>query len=174
MERSGAFLHDVLAFLDAGGPVLYALAGLTFLMWVLVFDRLWYLRVVLPHEVARLASAGWTHGERRPWHLRQLRGAQLARLDMRARHHLALIRVCVVLCPLLGLLGTVTGMMVVFDVLASGSGDSRSLVDGVARATIPTMAGMVAAVSGLFASAWVARMAHRALVLAADRLGTGA
>ena len=50
------------------------------------------------------------------------------------------------ICPLLGLLGTVTGMIQVFDVMAFlGSGNPRAMADGVSAATIPTMSGMVIA-----------------------------
>ncbi len=172
MELLAAALRELQAFLHAGGAVLYAVAALTFLLWALVFDRLWYLRAVLPHDVAATVAAWEARGERRSWNARQVRRTLLARLDVRVQRNLALIRACVSLCPLLGLLGTVTGMLLVFEALALGAGDARSLADGVARATIPTMAGMVAAISGVFASAWVARVARRELALAADRLTT--
>jgi len=65
------------------------------------------------------------------------------------------------LCPLMGLLGTVTGMIEVFEVMAiSGSGNPRSLAAGVSKATIPTMAGMVVALSGLFLNTWLQRKAQ--------------
>jgi biopolymer transport protein ExbB len=52
---------------------------------------------------------------------------------------------------MLGLLGTVYGMIEVFDVLAvMGSGNPRAMSTGVAKATIPTMAGMTVALSGLY------------------------
>ena len=54
---------------------------------------------------------------------------------------------------MLGLLGTVTGMIEVFDVMAiSGSGNARGMAGGVSQATLPTMAGMVAALSGMIFS----------------------
>lgn len=162
--------HELSVFLRSGGPVLYAVGALTFLMWTLVFDRLWYLRFVLPQDLAATVAAWERRSDRRSWQARQLRRALLARLDARIRRHLQLIRACVMLCPLLGLLGTVTGMIVVFDVLAVDGSNMRSLADGIARATIPTMAGMIAAISGLFASAWLARVVRRELVLAEDRL----
>ena len=63
---------------------------------------------------------------------------------------------------LLGLMGTVTGMIEVFDVLAlSGTGNARSMAAGVSRATIPTMAGMVGALSGVFAATLLSRTAKR-------------
>lgn len=64
--------------------------------------------------------------------------------------------------PLLGLLGTVTGMIAVFDVMTySGSGSARAMASGVSMATVPTMAGMVAALSGVYFGTW---LEHRALV----------
>ena len=59
---------------------------------------------------------------------------------------LTLLKIISAVAPLMGLLGTVTGMIDVFNVLAvSGGGDVRAMAGGVSRATIPTMAGMVAA-----------------------------
>ena len=53
-------------------------------------------------------------------------------------------------------------MIEVFDVMAiSGSGNARSMASGVSKATIPTMAGMVGALSGVFASTWLARTAKK-------------
>jgi biopolymer transport protein ExbB len=75
-----------------------------------------------------------------------------------------MIKTLVALCPLLGLVGTVTGMIEVFDVMAlSGTGNARSMAAGVSRATIPTMAGMVGALSGVFAAALLSRAANRAV-----------
>jgi biopolymer transport protein ExbB len=55
-------------------------------------------------------------------------------------------------------MGTVTGMIEVFDVMAvSGGGNARSMAAGVSKATIPTMAGMVGALSGVFAATWLTR-----------------
>ena len=70
---------------------------------------------------------------------------------MFANQYLQIIKTMVALCPLLGLMGTVTGMIEVFDVMAfSRSGNARSMASGVSKATIPTMAGMVGALSVVF------------------------
>jgi biopolymer transport protein ExbB len=64
-----------------------------------------------------------------------------------------LIKTLVAMCPLIGLLGTVTGMISVFEVMAvTGTGNPRLMAGGISMATIPTMAGMVAALSGVFFS----------------------
>ena len=75
------------------------------------------------------------------------------------------------LCPLLGLLGTVTGMIEVFEVMAiSGSGNPRSMASGVSMATVPTMAGMVAALSGVAMTAYLETKARREREFIADEL----
>ena len=67
------------------------------------------------------------------------------------REGIPIIKILIALCPLLGLLGTVTGMIAVFDVMAlEGTSDARAMASGVSKATIPTMAGMMVALSGLY------------------------
>jgi biopolymer transport protein ExbB len=82
-----------------------------------------------------------------------------------------MITTLIALCPLMGLLGTVTGMIEVFSVLSlTGGGDAKSMAGGVSKATIPTMAGMVAALSGLFVNTYLSRIAEREDRLFADHL----
>jgi biopolymer transport protein ExbB len=51
------------------------------------------------------------------------------------------------LMPILGLLGTVTGMIATFKVIAlQGTGDAQALADGISEALITTQSGLVAAV----------------------------
>jgi biopolymer transport protein ExbB len=63
---------------------------------------------------------------------------------------LPFLKIISVVAPLLGLLGTVTGMITVFEGLAaSETSQARAMADGVARATLPTLVGMAVAVAGL-------------------------
>ena len=72
-------------------------------------------------------------------------------LSQKLFQNISLIKTLVALCPLMGLLGTVTGMIHVFDVMAqTGTGNARLMASGISMATIPTMSGMVAALSGLY------------------------
>ena len=72
---------------------------------------------------------------------------------------------------LLGLLGTVTGMISVFEVMAvSGTGNARSMAAGVSRATIPTMAGMVGALSGVFLVTVLTRTVKRRIQFLEDEM----
>ncbi len=64
--------------------------------------------------------------------------------------------------PLLGLLGTVTGMIDMFSVIAAqGSGNAKSLSGGISEALICTQAGMLVAIPLLLAHAWLGRLAER-------------
>jgi biopolymer transport protein ExbB len=64
--------------------------------------------------------------------------------------------------PLLGLLGTVTGMIDMFAVIANqGSGNAKSLSGGISEALICTQAGMLVAIPLLLMHAWLARLADR-------------
>ena len=112
--------------------------------------------------------------ERKSWQAHQIRTSLISKTSLAANRNLPMIKTLVALCPLLGLLGTVTGMISVFDVLAvSGTGNARSMAAGVSHATIPTMAGMVAALSGVFANVWLARFTKREIELLQDHLTLG-
>ena len=75
------------------------------------------------------------------------------------------------MCPLIGLLGTVTGMIFVFETMAQqGTGNPRLMAAGISQATIPTMAGMVAALSGVFFSSRLDAQIKRAKAKLVDSL----
>ena len=110
----------------------------------------------------RDATQKWeARPERRSWTASQIRDSLISEATSKITGSLPLIFTCVALCPLLGLLGTVTGMISVFDAMATQGGNARSMAAGVSKATIPTMAGMIAALSGLLASTLLSRFAHR-------------
>ena len=88
----------------------------------------------------------------------------LAEAKQSVNKNLTLIKTCIALAPLFGLLGTVTGMIEVFQVMAfSGGGDARAMAGGVSKATLPTMAGMVVALSGIFATIYINTVSERHL-----------
>jgi biopolymer transport protein ExbB len=68
-------------------------------------------------------------------------------------HDLRAMRVCIAAAPLLGLFGTVTGMLATFSALASGSGGEKTMglvAQGISEALITTETGLVVALPGLF------------------------
>lgn len=167
----GGLLETILAFMDKGGNVLWLIAILVFVMWTLIFERLWFFSFVWKKEVFDVISAWEERSERKSWNAKQVRSRLLSVAKEDIQTNLPVITTLVALCPLLGLLGTVTGMIEVFNVMAvTGGGDAKSMAGGVERATIPTMAGMVAALSGLFANTYLQRVADREQELLVDQL----
>jgi len=149
-------------FLEMGGPVLLVIGFLTFGMWVLIFERLIYFRTSHRRLIRQTLAIWENRKERSSWNARKIRESLISKVALSVDNFIPLIKTLVALCPLLGLLGTVTGMIEVFEVMAfSGSGNPRSMAAGVSKATIPTMAGMVAALSGVFAATLLARFANR-------------
>ena len=87
-------------------------------------------------------------------------GQMISEISIESRRNISIIQVLMVLLPLLGLLGTVTGMIQVFNVMAiAGTSNARLMAGGVSAATIPTMAGLVAALSGLYLTAHLKKRA---------------
>jgi biopolymer transport protein ExbB len=155
-------LADVRAFFELGGGVLYLILGVTFFMWTLILERQWYYRRVAPAEVREAIETWESRSDQSSWYAHQIRLQLISRVRQNLEGSLLMVKALVALCPLLGLLGTVTGMIEVFDVMAiSGSGNVRAMAAGVSKATIPTMAGMVAALSGLYFSVSMSQLARR-------------
>lgn len=145
--------ETVREFLASGGDVLYFVAGALFLMWALMIERFWYLTSVFP-TVRKKIIADWdARADTTSWHAHRIREAWISQASDGLTARLIVIRTLVAMCPLIGLLGTVTGMIGVFETMATqGTGNPRLMAAGISMATIPTMAGMVAALSGLFVS----------------------
>lgn len=149
-------------FMHRGGPVMWLIAGLAVVMWGLVFERAWYLLQGFRDDVSQ-SQRRWQHYQRRSRQQRQsVRLSLSSNLQHKLDHRLALIKTLILLCPLVGLLGTVSGMIAVFDVIAFTSmGDIKLMAAGVSRATIPTMASMVVAISGIFAFGFLKKQADK-------------
>lgn len=155
------FYDAILSFMDAGGPVLWIIGALVFVMWGLIFERAWYFSTTHRKIRETLINRWRARADIKSWAAHRIREAIISRVNLAVDQNMQLIATAVTLCPLLGLLGTVTGMIEVFDILSiTGGGDTRSMAQGVSKATIPTMAGMVAALSGVFAHTWLKRRAE--------------
>ena len=158
-------------FLLTGGWVLSLLAWVAFFMWALIIERFIYFRTAHKQSVKAVLDSWEARPERRSWNAHRIREAMVSRVQMSAEGSLPMIKALVALCPLLGLLGTVSGMIDVFQVMASsGTGNARSMAAGVSKATIPTMAGMVVALSGLFAATYLTGKTDREVELLQDHL----
>ena len=160
----------IIRFMETGGDVLWLIALITFLMWTLIFERIWFFQT--EHKsLVREATETWEGREEHvSWSAHQIREGLISDAAERITGSLPIIQTCVALCPLFGLLGTVTGMITVFDAMATQGGNARSMAAGVSQATIPTMSGMIASLSGLVASTFLKRKIEYEIELFEDHL----
>jgi biopolymer transport protein ExbB len=160
-------------FMLLGGDVLVLIALAIFVMWGLIVERALFFYVRYPGKARSIRTMWEARSDHHSWQAHQIRRALLAAMRQQNRAFIGTVKTVVAICPLLGLLGTVTGMIAVFDVMANaGMGNPRLMADGVAKATVPTMAGMVGALSGVFAIYWLDWQAKKRIDTLADHLNT--
>ena len=145
--------ESVRGFIATGGNVLYAVAFALLLMWILMIERFWFLSAEYP-KLRDSIIANWeARKDTTSWYAHRIRETWISEAAVKLEQNMITIKTLVAMCPLIGLLGTVTGMIGVFEVMAEqGTGNPRLMASGISQATIPTMAGMVAALSGVFFS----------------------
>lgn len=149
-------VNSIRDFLELGGDVLYAIMAVLFLMWTFILERIYYFYRVHPSEKELIVEAWEERADTTSWYAKRIREQLISQASVALKRNVGLIKALIAICPLLGLMGTVTGMISVFDVMTfSGSGNARAMAAGVSKATVPTMAGMVAALSGVYFGTWL-------------------
>ena len=144
---------NISVFMERGGFVLNWIAILLLLLWMMIFERIRYFSLNHAKGMDVLVEEWEQQSIKTTWYSKRIREELLARGEKLIRGNFLLIETLVVICPLLGLLGTVTGMMDVFHIMAvTGGGDVKAMAGGVSRSTLPTLAGMVSAISGVIAT----------------------
>jgi biopolymer transport protein ExbB len=161
-----------LAYLHQGGWVMAPLAVVSVVMWTLILDRARELRLLRRGDLdsreavaaaverripasgglrARLVRGFLAVRRGRPAADRAALRACSARLHRELFRNLAAVQRLAVVAPLLGLLGTVLGMIETFDVIATfGTGNAQALAGGVSVALVSTQTGLLVAIPGLF------------------------
>jgi biopolymer transport protein ExbB len=154
-----------------GGPWVVWIFLCGFVMWTLVIERTWYFSRVLPQQTREALAAWQARADHRSWCARQIRRAMISRLNNAMSANLVLLRVLVPLSPLLGLIGTVSGMLAVFDSMAlRGAADARAMASGVSEAMICTLTGLAVSISGLYPVYYFGARTRTETELIADKL----
>lgn len=178
------FFADIFDYLAGGGMVMIPLGIVSLWMWILIVERLIYFRSLKRGDVTFEEIVEVWRGEDASSCRRGLRGGilrsfsklrtgdslhdkrNLRLLILRSRpalrRNIAIISVLAGIAPLLGLLGTVTGMMTTFDVLGGfGTGNVRAMAGGLSEALLTTQTGLVVAIPGMFMAGFLSRRAER-------------
>lgn len=158
-------------YLEMGGPVLYLIGTVLVIMWIMIIERLIYF-TTRHHEIVKQTVDIWNaRKERTSWAAHRVREAMISEVRLSANRYIDLIQASVALCPLMGLLGTVSGMIKVFEVMAQlGTGNARAMAAGVSQSTIPTLSGMVAALSGMFISVYLQHKAESEIKILGEHM----
>ncbi len=151
------WLGDLLAL---GGDILALILVIACVMWAIVCERYYHLYRVYPRQLLDSVRHWDARTDKHSWYAQRKREYLCHRLTVGLNKNFSLVATLIKVCPLLGLLGTVAGMLEVFDALAAtGSNNPRSMAAGVSKATLSTLAGMVVAIFGLLVSKFAERRA---------------
>jgi biopolymer transport protein ExbB len=156
-------VNTLAEFMARGGQVLWWLAGVVFLCWLLIIERVLFLSFSFGKQKQKWIQDWNERVEHESWYALAHKDGVMHKTTLQLNQHLDFIKALVSLCHMLGLLGTVTGMIAVFDLMASG----------ISMATLPTMAGMVAALAGMFAHSRLVKMANKKALKLEQQLRSG-
>ncbi len=138
-------------FFDRGGPVILILFIVAIIMITLLVERLIFFINDLKSLSYDRVSEVEEYTSENKWIKNKIKLKNISIVNSESSKNLLMIQGLIALCPLLGLLGTVTGMIEVFDIMAiTGTGNARAMASGIARATLPTMTGLFISIVGLF------------------------
>lgn len=154
MEACMAYLDSLFPWfadmLSLGGSILLVIVIISVMMWGYVFERFVYFWLIFPREKKNAFELWRQRKDHRSWYALKFNRRLQLYLVWGLDNHISMIRMLIVICPFLGLLGTVLGMLEVFDgMAATGNNSAKTTAAGVSKATVSTMAGMVVAISGL-------------------------
>ena len=142
---------SILDFFDRGGPVIVVLFILAIIMTSLLIERVLFYASDLQNLTKNAVDDLTSFKIKNKWLFNKIKLKNISIINAKASKNILLIQGLIALCPLLGLLGTVTGMIEVFDIMAiTGTGNARLMASGIARATLPTMTGLFISIVGLF------------------------
>lgn len=127
-------------------------------------DQATALAEALPGDGGALIRCGITHADEKRGTLEEILYEKILAARPRLERFLPFIALTAAAAPLLGLLGTVTGMIKTFNLITLfGSGDAKSLSSGISEALVTTELGLIVAIPALILHGLLSRMARQKL-----------
>ncbi|HEC74902.1 MAG TPA: MotA/TolQ/ExbB proton channel family protein [Methylophaga aminisulfidivorans] len=164
-------LFQVQLLLESGGAVLWIILLTSIVMWSLIIERYIYVFFYHPKQVKSWIETWQQRQDRTSWFAQQIRQGLIAESRVALQRYMMIIRTLTVALPMLGLLGTVDGMIQTFDVMTVfGTGNARGMAGGISIALITTMGGLLTALSGLYFSTQLSQRTTREVDRVADAL----
>lgn len=177
------YLITAYEYYRPGGVIMVTLAVLSVWMWTLIIERILFFRKMDTHDtnineainmIARRQPAQPRPGlcyvivsEYLRMHSQDttLNRRILDQLVLKKRpkmsRFLQTITILAATAPLLGLLGTVTGIITTFDAITLfGTGNAKALAGGISKALITTQCGLLVGIPGLFMGSFLTRRSH--------------
>jgi len=138
---------DVMQYIDKGGMIMYILLGLNILGWsvmLLKFMQYWVLFLKKDKTVREIYYRIDSYRTEKKYVL----GEDILRETMLGYESgLSTVKIIASIAPLLGLLGTVVGVMFAFDTIAKqGLGDPSVFSSGISLALVTTVGGLIVAI----------------------------
>ncbi|MDY6854581.1 MAG: MotA/TolQ/ExbB proton channel family protein [Thermodesulfobacteriota bacterium] len=173
------WIYRLTEYFQAGGPVMIPLLILSIIMWFLIINRTIYMRRLFYKNMPRRKAGEFVKMNQVPDSGFQGVNALLVKEFLAKRSHdpetdayildetvmnlvssmdryLAVITALSGIAPLLGLLGTVTGMITTFDVITVfGTGNSKAMAGGISEALITTQTGLLISIPGFYMSGFL-------------------
>ena len=146
------YTDGLASLFEQGGLILWAILFASIYMWILLVERYWFHWNQLP-ELRKRLYEDWLSQPANLGPSQTFRRIETLVTDLHteASRNLLPLQALVAILPLLGLLGTVSGMIKVFDVITVfGTGNTRGMASGISEALVTTMAGLFTALSGLY------------------------
>lgn len=138
-------------FFFNGGPVVSVLLVVGFILWFLILERFIFIKLEFPKKLYLDVECWGQRHDQFSWNAHKIRESIISESRMSLERGLSSIKVLIAVCPLLGLLGTVTGMLGVFEIIAlTGNSDAKAMGAGIYKATLPTMVGLFLALSAIY------------------------
>ncbi len=162
-------------YILAGGIVMFPLIIISLLMWGLIINRAFFFRQLYRKNISREMAGDFLKSGIMP-DPKQYKGAiaylvteflkrrsnktsidsyildeTVLILTSSLNRYLSIIGSLAAIAPLLGLLGTVIGMVTTFDSIAVfGTGNAKAMAGGISEALITTQTGLLVAIPGFY------------------------